>query len=83
MPGSWIPLSQNDRRTCIETKHEYALYAPLSTRPEVKKQTIRIRSAHRVETSAVRYVLALCQLLVAFGGGGKLPLTMLSRGPSR
>jgi hypothetical protein len=30
------------------------LYAPLSTSPEIKKQTIRTRSAHLVDTSAVR-----------------------------
>lgn len=70
-----------ERLTCIDTKHEYALYAPLSTSPEMKKLTIKTRSAHRVETSAIRHDVAFSELLVSLGGGGGLPL--LSRGPSR
>jgi hypothetical protein len=74
-----------DKLTCIETKHEYALYAQLSTRPETMKQTIRTRSAHLVETSAERCDLTFPRIVVGPGGDEWLPLTLWlpSRGPSR
>lgn len=79
--NEWFGFDRVERLTCIDTKHEYALYAPLSTSPEMKKLTIRTRSAHRVETSAIKYDVAFSELLVSLGGGGGFPL--LSRGPSR
>jgi hypothetical protein len=81
----WMVYFLVGRLTCIETKHEYALYAQLSTRPETMKQTIRTRSAHLVETSAERCDLTFCKTVVGPGGDELLPLTMWlpSRGPSR
>jgi hypothetical protein len=75
----------SNKLTCIETKHEYALYAQLSTRPETMKQTIRTRSAHLVETSAERWDLTFPRVVVGPGGDEWLPLTLWlpSRGPSR
>jgi hypothetical protein len=57
-----------DKLTCIETKHEYALYAQLSTRPETMKQTIKTRSAHLVETSAERCDLTFSRVVDGPGG---------------
>lgn len=53
-------LVRDEWLTCIETKHSYALYAPLSTRPEMKKQVMRMMSVHLVDTSAFRWVFAVC-----------------------